>query len=74
MPGDYFDFNAREELPEENSSEKMDCLHCKKPIPSGSLFCLYCGEPVSSGRKNIWLAITVIFVLLFFILLILIRV
>jgi predicted nucleic acid-binding Zn ribbon protein len=65
---DYFDFTTEEELPEEHSKDMRNCPHCDKPIPADSLFCLYCGEPVSRGKKNKWVVLIVVFVLIAFLL------
>lgn len=70
---DYFDFTTEQELPEEHAKHMRECPHCNKPIPADSLFCLYCAEPVSSGKKNKWMILLVIFVLIAFVLLISIR-
>jgi predicted nucleic acid-binding Zn ribbon protein len=70
---DYFDFKTIDELPEEYSKQERNCPHCGKPIPADSLFCLYCGEPILSSKKNKWVVLVVIFLLVAFILLMLVR-
>lgn len=65
---DYFDFTTEEELPEEYSKNMKSCPHCNKPIPADSLFCLYCGGQVSPGKRNLWMVLVALFVLIAFIL------
>ncbi len=51
---DYFEFEEKDEYPEELNFEKLiECNYCKKPIPSDALFCLYCGRPVKPKQKKI---------------------
>ena len=64
---DYFDFKAKNELPEEHSADMKKCPHCGKLIPADSLFCLYCGESLPAEKKNIWVILLVILVLAAFI-------
>ena len=68
MDRDYFDFNVKEELPEESSKEKRKCPHCQRPISVDALFCLFCGEPVSLDKKNNWVVLVVLLVVFAFIL------
>ncbi|MGD9014405.1 MAG: zinc ribbon domain-containing protein [Candidatus Omnitrophota bacterium] len=70
---DYFDFTSEQELPEEDSPKMRPCPNCAQPIPTNCLFCLYCGQPVSQYKKNRWVALVAILVLVAFIFLIFIR-
>ena len=73
MDSDYFDFITKDELPEEHSKETKRCPQCDKPIPADSLFCLYCGKSVSPGKRDKWIVFVVLFLLIAFLLLILIK-
>ena len=64
---DYFDFSIEEEVPEELSSDKKACPHCKQPIPKDSLFCLFCGEPATKTKKGNWIILVALIVLIVFI-------
>lgn len=65
---DYFEFTTEEELPEEQNPRMKQCPVCSRLIAADSLFCLYCGEAVSRPKKNIWVVITVCFILIAFVL------
>ena len=70
---DYFDYKIENEMPGEPTKLMRKCPHCDKPIPADSLFCLYCGESVSAVKKNTWMVMVVMFVLIAFVLWIFIR-
>jgi len=63
MGEDYFDFQEISQEDEQlDFSRRVDCPHCKKPIPQDATMCLYCGQEVyCCGRNPSWVVYTAIF-------------